>query len=44
MNKTTRNILINFGINLNEYTYINKTCDNIKLKHKKTGKFVDIRW
>lgn len=44
MNQTIAKILIDFGIDLDKYTYINKTCDNIILKHKESGKLVNIRW
>lgn len=44
MNQTIKKILIEIGIDLESFTYINKTCDNIKLRHNKSGKVVDVRW
>lgn len=44
MNDTIRKILIKEGFNLDEYTYVDKSCTNIILIHKKTKKRVDVRW
>ncbi|GAA0071741.1 hypothetical protein UT300003_32660 [Clostridium sardiniense] len=44
MNKTIKNILMGQGYNLDEFIYIDKTCDNVKLLHRKTQKILDVRW
>lgn len=44
MSKTIKMILESYGINCEEFEYIDKTADNISLRHIKTGKKIDIRW
>lgn len=44
MPKIVRTILEEQGFNCEEYSYIEKTADNISVLHIKSGKKVDIRW
>lgn len=44
MNETIKNILLKEGYKIDEFIFIDKTCDNIKLLHKTTQKIVDVRW
>lgn len=45
LNKSATLLLLNnCGIDAKEYTYLGRTCDNIKLRHKQSGKVVDIRY
>lgn len=33
-----------YGVNVSEYTYLGNTCDNVKLRHIKTGRIINIRY
>ena len=44
MNKTIKKILEEQGIRVEDFIFIDKTCNNIKLVHKKTAKEVNVRW
>lgn len=44
MNQTIKNILENQGILVDDFIFIDKTCDNIRLQHKASGKEINVRW
>lgn len=44
MNETIRKRLEDYGVDLSGFEFVDKTCNNIKLRDKKTGRVVDFRW